>query len=72
VLHAKAPGYDDLTVFLKGLADCAERFLDCGVDEAAGVDDHEIRILVVRRSGITFSTQLREDALRIDERFRTA
>jgi len=70
--HPKAPDHHDLAVLLKRLADRAERLLDRGVDKAAGVDDYEIRILVARRSGIAFGTQLREDALRIDERLRTA
>jgi hypothetical protein len=71
-LCAKAAGDDHLAVLPKCLANGAERFLYCGVDEAAGVDDYEICILVIRRSGIALSTQLGEDALRIDERLRTA
>jgi len=71
-LRAEAAGDDDLTVLRQRLADRVERFLDCRVDEAAGIDDDEIRAVVRRGRGIALRTQLREDALRVDECLRTA
>ena len=70
--RAKASGDDDLAVLGQRLADRVERFLDRGVDEAAGVDDDEVSAGVIGRGGVTLSAQLREDALRVDERLRTA
>ena len=49
-----------------------ERFLHRGVDEAAGVDDDEVRAVVVRRGGVALGAQLREDALRVDQRLGAA
>ena len=47
-LGAEAAGDDDLAVLGERLADGVQRFLDRGVDEAAGVDDHQVGVL--RRS----------------------
>ena len=41
-LGAEAAGDDDLAVLGERLADRVERFGDRGVDEAAGVDDHQV------------------------------
>jgi len=41
-------------------------------DEAAGVHDDEIGVLIGGRDEIAFGAQLREDALGIDQRFRAA
>jgi hypothetical protein len=62
-LRAEAAGDDDLAVLRQRLADRIERFLDRRVDEAAGVDDDEVRVAVRRRRDIALRTQLREDAL---------
>ena len=62
----------DLAVLGQRLADRVERFLHRGVDEAAGVDDDEVSAGVIGRGGVTLGAQLREDALRVDERLRTA
>jgi len=70
-LRAEATGDDDLAVLGERLADRVERFLDRGVDEAAGVDDDEVRVVVRGRRGVALGAQLREDALGVDERFRT-
>jgi hypothetical protein len=72
LLRPEAPRHDHFAVLLQRLADRAERLLYRGVDEAAGVDDDKIRVLVARRGGIAFGAQLRKDALRIDQRLRTA
>jgi hypothetical protein len=69
---SQTPSNNHLAVFAQRLADRAERFLDRGVDEAAGVDDYEVSALVAGGSGITFRTQLGEDALGVDERLGTA
>jgi len=54
------------------LADGLERFLDRGVDEAAGVDDDEVGAGVVLGGCVALGAQLREDALGVDQRLRTA
>jgi hypothetical protein len=61
----------DLAVFAECLADGAERLLDRRVDEAAGVDDDEVRAGVGGRGGVALGAQLRENALRVDQRLRT-
>jgi hypothetical protein len=71
-LCAQAPGDDHLAVAGERLADGAERLLDRGVDEAAGVDDDEVGAGVVGRGGVALGAQLREDALRVDERLGAA
>ena len=53
-------------------ADCIEGFIDRGVDEPAGVDHDEVGGFVGRRDLVAFGAQLREDALRVDERLGTA
>jgi uncharacterized protein YgfB (UPF0149 family) len=72
LLDAQASGHDDLAVLGQRLADRVERFRDRGVDEAAGVDDDEVGAGVVGRGGVALGAQLREDAFRVDQRFRTA
>jgi hypothetical protein len=62
----ETPGDDDLAVLGERLADRAERLLDRGVDEAAGVDDDEVRARVARRGLVAFRAQAREDLLGID------
>ena len=47
-LGAEAAGDDHLAVLGERLADRVERFLDGGVDEAAGVDDDEVGAVVGR------------------------
>jgi len=54
---------DDLAVLGERLADGVERFLDRGVDEAAGVDDDEVGAGVVGRGDVTLSPKLGEDPL---------
>ena len=72
LFNPQTPRDDHLAVLGERLADGAERLLDGGVDEAAGVDDDEVGAGVVGRGGIALGAQLRENALRIDERFRAA
>jgi hypothetical protein len=68
----KATGDDHFAVLLERFANRIEGFVDRGVDESAGVDDHEICGIVVAGDGITLSPQLSEDTFRIDERFGAA
>jgi hypothetical protein len=70
VLRAEAAGDDHLAVLVQRFADGVERFGDGGVDEAAGVDDDEVRPVVRRGDHVSFGAQLRENLLRIDERLR--
>jgi hypothetical protein len=70
--NAQTPRDDHLAVLGERLADGAERLLDRGVDEAAGVDDDEVGAGVIGRGGVALGAQLREDALRIDQRLRAA
>jgi hypothetical protein len=68
---AEASGDDDAAVLGERLADGVERFLDGGVDEAAGIDDDEVGAGVVCCGDIALGAQLREDALGVDQRFGT-
>jgi hypothetical protein len=70
LLDPEATGNDDLAVLGERLADRMERFLDRGVDEAAGVDDDEVGAGVVLGGVVALGAQLREDALGVDQRFR--
>jgi hypothetical protein len=72
LLDPQTPGHDHLAVLGERLADGAERFLDRGVDETAGVDDDEIGAGIAWRGGVALGAQLREDALRVDQCLRTA
>jgi hypothetical protein len=71
LLGPQATGDDDLAVLGERLADRMERFLDRGVDEAAGVDDDEVGAGVVLGGVVTLGAQLRENALGVDQRLRT-
>jgi hypothetical protein len=68
----QAPGDDDLAVLRERFADGAQRFLDRGVDEAAGVDDDEVGAGVVGRGVVALGPQLGEDALRVYKCLGTA
>jgi hypothetical protein len=72
LLRAEAAGHHHFAVLGERFADRVERFLYCGIDEAAGVDDDEVSVVVAWRGGIALGAQLREDALRIDEGLGTA
>ena len=47
-LRAEAAGDDDAAVLLEGFADGIQRFVDGGIDEAAGVHDDDVRRVVAR------------------------
>ena len=59
------------TVVVGHLADRVQALLDRVVDEAAGVDHHQVGTRVALAGAVALGAQLREDALGIDERLRT-
>ena len=71
LLDPQATRDDNLAVLGERFADGMKRFLDRGVDEAAGVDDDEVGARVVLGGGVALGAQLGENALGVDQRFRT-
>ena len=71
-LCPEATGHDHLAVAGQRLTDRIERLVHRLVDEAARVDHDEVRILVGADDVVTFRTQARQDAFRIDEGLGTA
>ena len=71
-VRPETAGDDHFTVLFERLADGVQRFVDRRVDEAAGVDHHEVSRRVVGRHGVALGAQLREDTLGIDEGLRAA
>jgi hypothetical protein len=71
-LDPEATRDDHLAVLGERLADGVEGFLDRRVDEAAGVDDDEVRAGVALRRLVALGAQLGEDALGIYQGLRTA
>jgi hypothetical protein len=65
---AEAAGDDHLAVFPERFADRVERLIDRRVDEAAGIDNHQVGVAIAGRDPIAFCAQLREDALGVHER----
>jgi hypothetical protein len=66
-LGAQATGDDDLAVFGQRLADGVQAFLDRVVDEAAGVDDHQVRAFEGLGGLVALGAQLREDQFGIGQ-----
>ena len=71
-LRAEAARHDDLAVLGQRLADRVEGFLDGGGDEAAGVHDDDVGVRILRDGLVALGAQLRQDALGVDQRLRTA
>jgi len=69
---AQAARDDHAAVFLQGLADGIQGFIDSRVDESAGVDHDDVRGSIACRDFVPFRAQPRQDALRINERFGAA
>ncbi len=65
-LGAEAAGNDDAAVLVERLANGIERLLDRGVDEAAGIDDDQIGIVISRRHDIALGAQLGQDMFGVD------
>ena len=70
--ESQATGNDDLAILGKRFANGAQRFLDRGVDEAAGVDDDEVGAGVIGRGGVALGPELGEDSFGIYKCFRAA
>ena len=71
-LGAETAGDDDAPVLGQRLADGSERFLNRGLDEPAGVDDHQIGTVLAGRDLVTLRAQARQNAFRVDQRLGTA
>ena len=66
-LGAETASDDDLAVLGERFTDGVERFFNRTIDKAAGVDHHQIGVLVRRRDRVAFRAQLREYAFGIDQ-----
>ena len=64
---AEAAADDDAAVFGERLGDGVKAFPDGLVDEAAGVDDHDVGVVVARADAVASGAELGDDPLRIDE-----
>ena len=71
-LRAQAAGDDDLAVAGQRLADGVQAFLDRVVDEAAGVDDHQVGAVVGLAGAVALGLQLGKDQLGIGQRLGAA
>ena len=71
-LGAEAASNDDLAVLVQRFADGVERFLDGGIDEAAGIDDDQVGIVVTGRNLVTLGAQAGEDEFGVRTGLRTA
>jgi len=71
-LGAHAAGDDDLAVLVQRLPDGIERLRLGGIEKTAGVDDDQIRALVLARQLIALGAQPRDDAFGIDQRLGAA
>ena len=71
-LRAHAAGDDHLAVLGHRFADRGERLRLRAVEEAAGVDEHEVGALMIARKLVALGAQPRDDALGIDQRLRAA
>ena len=67
-LRAQAARDDHAAILGERLADRVERLIDRGIDETAGIDDHEVGGGVSRGHLIALGAQPREDALGVHER----
>jgi hypothetical protein len=70
--RAHATGDNDLAVFGHGFADGAQRLLLGAVEKAAGIDDHQIRAVVLARQFIPFRAEAGDDPFGIHQRLGAA
>ena len=70
--RAKTTGDQHPAIGVQGLAYGFQRLLHRGVDEAAGVDDDQVGILVTRHHDISLGAQLGENALGVHQVLWTA
>ncbi len=66
-LGAHAAGHDDLAVLGHGLADGLQGLGLGAVEEAAGVDDHHVRPVMLLGQLVALGAKLGDDALGIDQ-----
>ena len=71
-LRAHAAGHNHLAVFGKRRADRGERFRLGAIEKSTSIDDGEVSIGVIARKLVTFRSQPGDNALGIDQGFRTA
>jgi hypothetical protein len=71
-LGTEATGNNDLPVGLNSFADCLKAFVARAVEEAAGVDQHEVGAGIVGRNLVAFGAQARDDTFGIHEGLRAA
>ncbi len=71
-LGPQTAGDDDFAVLGKGRADGGKRLRLRAVEEAAGVDDGEVRLGVLARKLVALGPQPRDNALGIDQRLGAA
>ena len=71
-LRPQAAGDDNLAVLGQRLADGVQAFLHRVVDEAAGVDDHQVRALEGLGGLVALGAQLGQDQFGIGQRFGAA
>ncbi len=69
---AHAAGDDDPAVLGDGLADRLEAFLLGGIEEAAGVDQHDVGAGIIGRHVVAVGAQLGHDPLAVDQCLGTA
>ena len=71
-LLAHAAGHDHAAVFGNRLANCGQAFFLGGIEETAGVDQHDIGPGIVRAHGIAIGAQPGQNPFGIDQRLRAA
>ena len=71
-LGPHAAGDDDLAVFLQRLANGLKAFGLGAVKEPAGVDDHRVGPLIVRRNAVPLGPQAGQDTFTIHQRLGAA
>ena len=69
---AQAAANNDAAVFFKRFGNCLQAFFNGFIDEAAGVDDDEVGVLIGRADAVAARAQLRHNTLGVDERLRAA
>ena len=69
---AETAADDDAAVFLKGFGDRLKTLFDGFVDEPAGVDDHEVGVVVAAPDAVAAGAQFGDDPFRVDERLGAA
>jgi hypothetical protein len=72
LVRAHAAGHDHAAVLGQRLADRLQRFRLGAVEEAAGIDQHHVGAVVVRRDRVALGAQLGQDAFAVDQGLRAA